>query len=67
MTFEVINSQQKRVMYCHDWQYVPDNDILRSMQQAGYKFKLDGKNATVKQIDTLSKDKENDKNDRSND
>ena len=66
MTFEVINSQQKRVMYCHDWQYVPDNDMLRSMQQARYKFKLDGKHVTIKQINTLRSEKEND-NGRSND
>ena len=47
MIFEVFNFQQQRVMNCQEWHHVPDNDMLRSMQQAGYKFKLDGKNVTI--------------------
>lgn len=50
MKFEVVNDKGKTVMSCTSVSCIPDEDELSCMAKAGYKFKLDGKNATQKKI-----------------
>lgn len=40
-------------MNCSEWKYVPDKHTLQSMYENDYRFKLDGKSITVKQIKEL--------------
>ena len=50
MKFEVINSNSTTLMQTETWLCIPDEDTLKSMSNAGYKFKLDGKTITTKKI-----------------
>ena len=50
MKFEVINSNSTTVMQTETWACIPDEDTLKSMAKAGYKFKLDGKAITTKKL-----------------
>ena len=43
MKFEVINSNSSTLMQTETWVCIPDEETLKSMSKAGYKFKLDGK------------------------
>lgn len=50
MKFEVINNESTTLMQTTTWLCVPDEDTLKSMSKAGYRFKLDGKAITVKKL-----------------
>ena len=50
MIFEVFNDKGKRVMYTEHTSCIPTKDILNLMFKAGYKFKLDGKTTTIKNL-----------------
>lgn len=52
-TFEVFNSENKRVFYTENRKCVPSNKQLGLMQRAGYKFKLDGKAISKKKLDEI--------------
>lgn len=49
MRFEVLKDGQGK-MFTEHICCIPPKDHLTSMQKAGYKFKLDGKPASVSQI-----------------
>lgn len=53
MKFSIINSDGNPVMQTASWQCVPSDDMLKSMRQMGYKFKIDGKSATLKSIQEM--------------
>ena len=55
MKFEVINDKNKVVMHTLSPSCIPSKDILTSMLNAGYKFKLDGKMLSKKAINELAK------------
>ena len=55
MKFEVVNDKSKTVMYTSSPHCIPDKDILMSMLNTGYKFKLDGKILSKKAINELAK------------
>ncbi len=57
MKFEVINQDKKVVMYCSSIECIPDEDEILSMTKAGYKFKIDGKIVSKKQIIELKNNK----------
>lgn len=50
MKFEVINDKGQTVMTTTSANYIPDKDVLDSMSKAGYKFKVDDKITTKKQL-----------------
>lgn len=50
MKFVVINESGVGVMACEDVSCVPSYDVLKDMYGAGYRFSLDGKNATLKKM-----------------
>lgn len=50
MKFEIINRENKAVMYTHSISCIPDKNLLTYMSKAGYKFKIDGKATSVKMI-----------------
>ena len=50
MRFEVINDKNKTVMHTADAGCIPDENTLRSMHKAGYKFKIDGKSVVITKI-----------------
>ena len=56
MEFEVVNRCGKTMMRCSDYKYIPDNDVLEAMYQAEYRFRLDGKNITLKKAKALRKE-----------
>ena len=62
MKFEVINNESATLMQTTTWLCVPDEDTLKSMSKAGYKFKLDGKAITVKKLNEKLKEIDDDKN-----
>ena len=55
MKFEIINDKNKIVMNTIHECCIPSKDILTSMLNAGYKFKLDGKILSKKAINELTK------------
>lgn len=57
MKFEVVNRFGKTMMQCTDYQYIPAKDILESMYKVEYRFKLDGKDISLKKAKGLLKDK----------
>lgn len=57
MKFEVVNRSGKTMMQCSDYQYIPEKDILESMYKAEYRFKLDGKDISLKKAKELTKEK----------
>ena len=62
MKFEIINDKNKVVMHTTHVCCVPEKDILISMSRAGYKFKMDGKSATIKKIAEQLKGLNNEEN-----
>ena len=56
MKFEVVNRLGKTMMQCSDYQYIPSKDILESMYKAEYRFKLEGKDISLKKAKELIKD-----------
>ena len=62
MKFEVINSNSKTLMHTETWLCVPDEETLKSMSKAGYKFKLDGKTITIKKLNEQLKEVINEHN-----
>ncbi len=48
--FEIINEKGVAVMTTEHMSCIPDNDQLCHMSKAGFKFRIDGKNASVKRI-----------------
>lgn len=63
MLFEVYNNNKKVVMHTENISCIPDKKILTSMYSSGYKFKVDGKTASVKTICDIVKEIENGGND----
>jgi len=50
MKFEVINDKGATVMRTETKSCIPDKDELTTMSKAGYKFRIDEKNITVKKL-----------------
>ena len=50
MNFEVVNDKNKTVMRTSSPSCVPDKDMLNLISKAGYKFKIDGKVISCKNI-----------------
>lgn len=50
MKFQVINDKGVGVMATHYTSCMPDDVQLASMSKAGYKFKIDGKVASIKKV-----------------
>lgn len=50
MLFEVINDKKQTVMFTEEKECIYENDILKLMFNAGYKFKLNGKSITLKSL-----------------
>lgn len=48
--FEVLNEKGVAVMGTNSPSCIPDDNQLSSMSKAGYKFKIDGKSASVKKV-----------------
>lgn len=53
MKFEVINDKGQVVMTTTSTECIPDKDMLDNMSKSGYKFRLDGKTVTKKQLSEL--------------
>ena len=60
--FEVINDKNKTVMNTTSSCCIPNKYTLSLMSKAGYKFKLDGKTATIKKLCETFKEVNDDKN-----
>lgn len=50
MKFEVVNDKGTTVMHTETKSCIPDKDELTVMSKAGYKFRIDGRNITVKKL-----------------
>lgn len=50
MKFEVVNDKNKTVMQTTDVGCVPNENTLRSMYKAGYRFKIDDRAVTITKI-----------------
>lgn len=50
MKFEVINRHNVTVMFTEEVKYIPTPAELKLMSEAGYKFKIDEKSVTLKQL-----------------
>jgi hypothetical protein len=61
MIFEVINDKGEKAMYTEYISCIPDKEILTSMYNVGYKFRLDGKAITIKKLKDMIKEIDNDK------
>ena len=48
--FEILNSFGKRVFFTEYKECIPPKQQIENMSKAGYKFKIDGKNATKKKV-----------------
>lgn len=53
MKFEVVNDKNKIVYYTHKEKDIPNKEYLKSMINAGYKFKIDGRVASKKKAEEL--------------
>lgn len=62
MKFKVINPNGRTVMSTEYICCIPDEYELKSMSKAGYKFQIDGKNATLKKIKELVQKYDNKEN-----
>ena len=59
MKFEVVNDKGVTVMQTTMKSCIPDEEQLSLMSKAGYKFKLDGKNVTMKKLKEFRKEESN--------
>ena len=50
MKFEVVNDKGQVVMTTTFASCIPDKDILKSMSESGYKFRIDGKVVAKKKL-----------------
>lgn len=50
MLFQVFNNEGICAMRCSDTSCVPDCETLKDMYNAGYRFKIDGKQASLKTV-----------------
>lgn len=50
MKFQVMNDKGVWVMETHYASCIPNDSQLSSMSKAGYKFKIDGKAASIKKV-----------------
>lgn len=57
MQFEVINENKATVFYTYKEADIPPSEYLSSMQDGGYKFKVDGKVVSKKKVEELIKKK----------
>lgn len=57
MKFEVVNRFGKTMASYMDYSCIPEKDVLESMYKAEYRFKLDGKNISLKKAKELLKEK----------
>lgn len=53
MKFEVIDDKNKTIYYTYKIKDIPPNEDLTSINNAGYKFKIDGRIASRKKIEEL--------------
>ena len=51
MLFEIYTEKGRRLFYTSSEECIPDKDILNSMSKAGYKFKLNGKQISLKNLE----------------
>ena len=56
MKFEVVNDKSRVVMHTEYISCIPPKDILNSMSDSGYKFKLDGKIISIKKLNEYLKE-----------
>lgn len=54
MLFQVLNSAGAVVMTTTHTSCIPDTTVLKDMGSAGYKFKIDGKSASVTKVVELA-------------
>lgn len=54
MKFEVVNRFGKTMMQCSEYSLIPAKDILESMYKAEYRFRLDGKDISLKKAKEIS-------------
>ena len=50
MLFQIVNDKGVPVMRTEHASCIPDDSQLASMSKVGYKFKIDGKAASIKKI-----------------
>ena len=62
MKFEVINDKNQTIMQTSSANCIPDRSMLNLMSKSGYKFRIDGKIATVKKVIETIKGVKNDEN-----
>lgn len=55
MNFEIINEKNKTVFNTPQKECIPSKQTINTMLKIGYKFKIDGKTLTKKQINELLK------------
>ena len=55
MRFEVVNDKNKTMYYTNKIKDIPSKEYLGSMNDAGYKFKIDGKVVSKKKVEELKK------------
>lgn len=55
MKFEVIDANGQVVMTTDYTECIPAEPILKAMQGAGYKFRIDGKNSSISKLKTIIK------------
>lgn len=58
MKFEIFNEKNKVVFNTQEKQCLPDKHQINTMIKIGYKFKIDGKLLTKKQLTELINNKE---------
>lgn len=59
MKFEVVSDRGVTVMQTEMKSCIPDEEQLSCMNKAGYKFKLNGKNVTLKRLKEFQKEESN--------
>lgn len=55
MKFEILNYQGQVMAVCEQMKHVPEPKTMDSMDEGGYKFRLDGKMVSLKQAKAFKK------------
>lgn len=50
MLFQVVNDRGVPIMVTEQKSCIPDDGELSAISKAGYKFKIDGKSASIKKV-----------------
>lgn len=62
MIFEVFDSDGMGMLRCKDIMSIPDKQTLKSMSNAGFKFKLNGKSVGIRKLNEIIESYKEDEN-----